>query len=372
MGVYHRTRKQWGARGNGGAKIGKVSEVVGHTEAGAPMSPNATVSQEEQRMRAIDAFHLSLGWSGGFGYSVAAMPSGRLHEGRGYRRSGAHTRGRNSTALAFVVPGHGDRVAMTEACITALQNWIGAGVKGGHIAEDPKISGHRDYSNKSCPGNKVYPQLELLRGGEIEPVPDPEPVPTPTPAPAPAPPPPAPAPAPAPSFSFRHQSTLRRGDRGAAVTEWQRALLRWDGNALPRFGADGDFGAETAAATGRFMQQAKLTSGRPSNPIVGPETRRRMVDVLNRKGGSPTFKFRHAQVISKGSGGSGAITEWQQALRRWNPRALPRFGADGDFGNETAEWTSRFMQQVGLIRSSTKNPVVGSRTRTAMERALNR
>ena len=101
--VYTRTRRQWGARGNGGSSIGHVSEVIAHTEAGANISANAAIAQEEQRMRAIDAFHLSLRWPGGFGYSAAIFPSGRVYEGRGYGRSGAHTQGRNRVALAFVI-----------------------------------------------------------------------------------------------------------------------------------------------------------------------------------------------------------------------------------------------------------------------------
>jgi hypothetical protein len=37
-----------------------------------------------------------------------------------------------------------------------------------------------------------------------------------------------------------------------------------------------------------------------------------------------------------------AVRRFQQALRRWNPQALPRFGADGHYGGETVDWVSRF------------------------------
>lgn len=51
---------------------------------------------------------------------------------------------------------------------------------------------------------------------------------------------------------------LRRGDYGTAVTVMQEALLRWDAMCLPKYGADGDFGAETEKAVQAFQQAAGL------------------------------------------------------------------------------------------------------------------
>jgi peptidoglycan hydrolase-like protein with peptidoglycan-binding domain len=46
---------------------------------------------------------------------------------------------------------------------------------------------------------------------------------------------------------------LRRGDKGKAVEDVQLALMKLDGNALPKYGADGDFGGETEAAIVDFQ-----------------------------------------------------------------------------------------------------------------------
>jgi hypothetical protein len=46
---------------------------------------------------------------------------------------------------------------------------------------------------------------------------------------------------------------LKKGDKGLAVTYWQKALLKRDPGALPVFGADSDFGDETVAATTAFQ-----------------------------------------------------------------------------------------------------------------------
>ena len=352
--TYTRTRRQWGARGNGGSSIGRVSEVIGHTEAGADISASASVDQEERRMRAIDAFHLSLGWSGGFGYSVAVFPSGRIYEGRGYRRSGAHTQGKNRTALAFVIPGHGDRTPMTDAAIKGVRSWIGEGVKEGHISSDPDITGHRDHSSKSCPGDKIYPQLQRVRGVT---------------GPEDADPPPDDGGDGGGGDSGGSSDTIRRGSKGSVVRRWQRQLQEWNADALPRYGADGDFGDETAEWTAKFMQESGLTSGRPSNPIVGPRTRAKMEEVLASQGSGSGFSFSHSSTVRRGSKGA-AVREWQEALQRWNSGALPRFGADGDFGDETAKWTARFMQESGLTSGRPSNPIVGSRTRSKMEEVL--
>ena len=51
---------------------------------------------------------------------------------------------------------------------------------------------------------------------------------------------------------------LRRGDEGNDVRDMQRLLLRWNSNALPKWGADGDFGSETEAAVMAFQREKGL------------------------------------------------------------------------------------------------------------------
>lgn len=51
---------------------------------------------------------------------------------------------------------------------------------------------------------------------------------------------------------------LSRGDYGTAVRTMQQALLKWDAKCLPKYGADGDFGAETEKAVKAYQQAAGL------------------------------------------------------------------------------------------------------------------
>lgn len=63
------------------------------------------------------------------------------------------------------------------------------------------------------------------------------------------------------------KQTLKRGNKGPLVTELQNDLMQL-GYQLPRFGADGDFGAETQAALLLFQKDNRLTP----DGICGPLT----------------------------------------------------------------------------------------------------
>lgn len=46
---------------------------------------------------------------------------------------------------------------------------------------------------------------------------------------------------------------LKKGAKGAKVKELQNLLLKLDSKALPKYGADGDFGSETEAAVEKVL-----------------------------------------------------------------------------------------------------------------------
>ena len=77
---------------------------------------------------------------------------------------------------------------------------------------------------------------------------------------------PAPTPEPAPEPAKQHK-TLRRGSKGPEVREMQQLLLIY-GEALPRYGVDGDFGRETEAAVKNFQ----MAHGLVVDGICGPKT----------------------------------------------------------------------------------------------------
>ena len=92
-------------------------------------------------------------------------------------------------------------------------------------------------------------EYDFIPGEDSQPVP--EPAPTPEPAPEPA----------------KQHKTLRRGSKGPEVREMQQLLLI-HGEALPRYGVDGDFGRETEAAVKNFQ----MAHGLVVDGICGPKT----------------------------------------------------------------------------------------------------
>lgn len=160
-----RGRGEWGARfGRGGApEPGTAGAVVVHHFWRPHIDADATPEDEASAMRGVETFHVEeRGWAG-LGYNFVVFQSGRVYEGRGWGQSGAHTRGMNrrSHGVAFAVDG--DEHALTPAAVYACRYLLDQGVRSGDLDPDFEIYGHRDFADKSCPGDLVYPVLRTLR-----------------------------------------------------------------------------------------------------------------------------------------------------------------------------------------------------------------
>lgn len=84
-----------------------------------------------------------------------------------------------------------------------------------------------------------------------------------------------------------YYQTLRRGDKGEKVREMQRLLID-RGYSLPKYGIDGDFGAETENAVKAFQRDWGLKE----DGVCGPATWERLLTALD--------KPRHYEVTIKG------------------------------------------------------------------------
>lgn len=58
---------------------------------------------------------------------------------------------------------------------------------------------------------------------------------------------------PTPTINKTDSFPLKKGSRGANVTSLQKLILKIDSNLLPKFGADGSFGAETESAVVKLL-----------------------------------------------------------------------------------------------------------------------
>lgn len=185
------------------------------------------------------------------GYNVGYWKS-YVFAGRGYGIRPAAQRAGNSDHLAVVWIGGSGEVPDEEDFATLA--WI---------VEDARENGnaglsvkpHNHWVGTACPGPDISNQSKEWDGKRII-VPE---IVTPD-----VPPPPAPS-----------RSYITRGDTGSKVREWQRLLLDKD-FALPRFGADGQFGNETVAATNAAYAAIGLSASDPNNPRVGDRSFREL------------------------------------------------------------------------------------------------
>lgn len=89
----------------------------------------------------------------------------------------------------------------------------------------------------------VYYIVRYYKGKKDSPIPSPEPTPEPTPTP-----------------SAKDNFPLKKGSKGARVSQVQSILLKIDKSLLPKFGADGDFGNETEAAVVKVLGKKSVDS----------------------------------------------------------------------------------------------------------------
>jgi peptidoglycan hydrolase-like protein with peptidoglycan-binding domain len=126
---------------------------------------------------------------------------------------------------------------------------------------------------------------------------------------------------------------LRHGDRGDRVKDIQEVLLAL-GYPLPTWGADGDFGDETEAAVRAFQSDV----GIDVDGVWGPMTENYATGVL-------------------ASGDEGPAVEAAQRLLIRAGCDLPKWGADGDYGDETIAAVKALQRAAGILADGIFGPV---------------
>jgi len=256
-------RAEWGSTGNrGGYPLrGPLAHVVIHTWAMTPAGHRPmTQAQGAAWMRSVQASHRRRwGPSSDIGYSFCVDPEGRVYEGRGWLRRGAHTVELNSSGHGLALMGHGDVQAATTAQWDALRWLILEGVRLGHIASPWRVTGHRDWPSaqrigKTCPGGLIYPHIAQLAPDRIG----------------------------DDDVDLTSVRGLRKGDEGPEVEELQR-LLNAQGGTLA---VDGDFGP----ATEDTLRNYQLHMGCAPTLIADPGT---MCLLQPRTQGPDTAALRH-------------------------------------------------------------------------------
>jgi len=133
---------------------GPAGEWLAHHTIVPDLSARATLEDEARAMLNVHRYHERQKY-GGFSYQWAIFDSGRIWEGRGWGRTGAHTKGRNSKSIGFVFFINGDKRSPSAKAWKAAQWLIAVGEVSGNVARGASLGGHRRYAKKSCPGAVV-------------------------------------------------------------------------------------------------------------------------------------------------------------------------------------------------------------------------
>lgn len=175
------SRATWGARHPRGFRTAPLPArelYLHHSVTAAPANDPAA---ERAAVRTLENIGQSR-FGGGISYTFAVAPSGRVYEGHGIDRQGAHTGGRNSIARAICLIGNYDANRPPEAMIQAVADLVRHGHAQGWWPAR-LTGGHRDAPGAStaCPGRHAHALIaEINRRATAGPRPGPSPVPPPS------------------------------------------------------------------------------------------------------------------------------------------------------------------------------------------------
>lgn len=168
-GVEIVRRKEWFSRvayRSANVKLPLNHVVIQHTV--TPFCKNKP--QCGRNVRFIQDMHLDeRGWWD-IAYNFLVGGDGRIYEGRGWDKSGAHSVNFNSKSLGIAFIGNYQKYAPVEAQINATLNLIACGVEKGYLTPIREIHGHRDVSCTISPGDYVYAVIRLwdgYKGGKL-------------------------------------------------------------------------------------------------------------------------------------------------------------------------------------------------------------
>jgi hypothetical protein len=154
-------RSHWGAvkaRGTTNQEAKDVHTlVVHHTVGGAPV----TAIGAKREMRNIQRMHMEAhGWSD-IGYNLVIDRWGRIWEGRGLHRVGAHTLNHNTGTIGVSFMGNYEKLELNERQYRAFQD-VKAILKR-HDIHITSIKGHKQMPGQAtaCPGRHIMERLHL-------------------------------------------------------------------------------------------------------------------------------------------------------------------------------------------------------------------
>jgi hypothetical protein len=134
--------------------------VTAHHTHSPTLPASASVREERSAILGVHRDHINRNKWAGVGYHFAIFQSGRVYEGRGWGRVGAHAgsgAGNRTLGVAFFINGRTTRPS--EAALRSLGQLRDEGVRLGHLTRGHALKLHSDWKATDCPGPMVVAAL---------------------------------------------------------------------------------------------------------------------------------------------------------------------------------------------------------------------
>jgi len=128
-------------------------------------------SKEAATWKSIQMYHMvQRNWTD-IAYNFGVGQSGKIYEGRGWRRQGGATGAKKDRhSLSICAIGNFEETVPTKKMIDAIVNWIQIGIERGSIVQDVKVLAHKDVQATLCCGKNLYAKLDDIRNALLIPI----------------------------------------------------------------------------------------------------------------------------------------------------------------------------------------------------------
>ncbi|XP_031626780.1 peptidoglycan-recognition protein SB1-like isoform X2 [Contarinia nasturtii] len=154
------SRDEWGAKPPKlVASINKTMQYVIIHHSNSPKFCN-TSERCIAAMQNIQQFHqIERGWND-IGYHFAIGGDGKVYEGRGFNKVGAHAPGYNSNGIGICLIGDFQDVLPPKNMLRATKNLIECAVEKKYLSNNYTLYGHKQVRSTACPGPALFNEIQ--------------------------------------------------------------------------------------------------------------------------------------------------------------------------------------------------------------------
>lgn len=116
---------------------------------------------ERQMMRRLEEIAINRDFDG-ISYTDVVFESGRVYNGRGFKKIGAHTLGYNERGYGISAAGDFSRVAPTQRMLHGMAGTIAKGVRWRRIKKVFNTAPHSAVKATACPGAELKAEIPTI------------------------------------------------------------------------------------------------------------------------------------------------------------------------------------------------------------------